>query len=201
MNQKNKITKNAIGWLFLITLVVNVVIHFYHDPQLEFVYLVIHLSAILGVSSLFFAILIPLSRKYISLTKPNTIMTLHHLFSFTAWTSILVHLLFLSIQHQNFTILLPIWTWKGIVIKGGPIAVIILILAALGLLLKKKNWKRFKLIHSLNIIAFIWICLHGIIKDAVPALGVNYPQLIVLSLMNLFVMVVLIAGAKVKKNK
>jgi branched-subunit amino acid permease len=74
-------------------------------------------------------------------------------------------------------------------------------LAALGLLIRKKNWKRFKLIHSLNIIAFIWISLHGIIKDAVPALGVNYPQLILLSLMNLVIISVLITGAKVKKKR
>jgi len=192
------IKKSSIYWLFFITLVLMGIFHFHHDPEFTLIHLAIHLPAILGVTSLFIAILIPLLKDRIVLTKPDSTLSLHHLFSYMAWTSIVVHMVFLFVKIKQYTLYVPSFvSWQVMLQKSGPIAVILLILGALALFLIKR-WKTFQLIHAINIIAFLWISLHGVIKD--DLIGSNYPHLYLLIVMDLVIIVALIANA-FKKRK
>jgi hypothetical protein len=121
------IKKSSIYWLFFVTLVLMGVFHFHHDPEFTFIHLAIHLPAILGVTSLFIAILIPLLKNRIVLTKLDTIISLHHLFSYMAWISIVFHMVFLFVKIKKYTLYIPSFAnWNSMLLKSGPIAVIFL---------------------------------------------------------------------------
>lgn len=193
------IKKSTIYYLFFIILVLMGIFHFSHDSEFTFLHLAIHLPAILGVTSLFFAILIPLVKNRIILTKPTTINSLHHLFSYMGWISIFVHMVFLYILIRKLTLFIPSFvTWQAMLIKSGPIAVILIILGGLGLFFIKR-WRTFQLIHAINIIAFIWISVHGIVKDNI--LHTNYPHLYLLLFLDVVIIAILLTNACMPKKK
>jgi hypothetical protein len=74
-------------------------------------------------------------------------------------------------------------------VKSGPLAVLLLIIGGLGLLFMK-HWKTFLTLHSINIIALLWITVHGIFKD--EAYPENLPYLLFFLTMDLIVLFVII---------
>ena len=197
--EKKMLKKSLIYFLFFIILILMVVFHFSHDPEFTFIHLAIHLPAILGVTSIFFAILIPLLKNRISLTKPSSINSLHHLFSYMGWFSVFAHMVFLYIWLKKYTLYVPSFvSWQAILMKSGPIAVILIILGGIGLFFIKQ-WRTFQIIHAINILAFIWISVHGIVKDNV--LHANIPHFFLLISMDFVIVAILIANACMSKKK
>lgn len=192
------IKKNLFVSLYFIGILLLGVVHFSADPDFTFSHLAIHIPAIVGVMSIFFAILVPLLKKRFSDVKPRALVSLHHVFSYTGWTSILLHMIFLFVKIKKYTLYIPAFTdWATILSKSGPIAVILIIIGALALLFRKK-WRTFQTIHAFNIIAFSWICVHGIFKD--QALQKNIPYVVLLVTMNVIILFLLILNTTRVRN-
>jgi len=191
--------KSTLFTLYFCSLLLLGIIHFSKDPDFSFLHLAVHIPAILGVISIFFAILTPLLKKRITGLKPGSIISIHHLFSYLGWSAVLVHMVFLFVRIKKFTLFIPAFSdWATVLSKSGPIAVILIILGSLGLLFRKQ-WRTFQVIHSINIIAFFWITLHGIVKD--HALEKNLVYFYLLLLMDITVVGLLLSNWFQNKQK
>lgn len=191
--------KSTVLILYVLTILLMGIIHFSKDPDFSFIHLAIHLPAILGVVSIFFAILMPLLKKKLVDWKPAAYLSIHHLFSYIGWASIVLHMIFLFVLIKKYTLFIPSFAdWATILVKSGPIAIILILLGGLGLFFRKK-WKTFQFIHSINILAFFWITVHGIVKD--KALENNPLYLILLLAMDLLIVVLWIANWLQNKRK
>jgi hypothetical protein len=181
------------SWIFILYFFVFTilsVIHFSTDPDFTFIHIAVNLSAIIGIVSIFFAILVSLLKKKIMHNVSIPIRILHHFFSYTAWICISIHLFFLYIEIHSFSIYIPSFlSWDKILLKSGPIAFILILLGGLGILFIKR-WKTFLTIHSINIVALIWISMHAVIK--VDALEENLTYVIYLAVMDLIVLGIVI---------
>jgi hypothetical protein len=181
------------NWIFLLYFVLIIllgIIHFSKDPDFTWIHLAIHVPAIIGVVSIFFAILVTLLKKNILKTSIVSVTNLHHFFSYVGWSCILIHMIFLYVLIRKVTLFIPSFTsWNTILGKSGPIAILLILLGSLGFFFMKR-WKIFLTLHSMNIIAFFWITVHGIFKD--KALAKNIPYVIFLVALDLIVFVILI---------
>lgn len=181
------------NWIILsyfISIIFLGIIHFYKDPDFTWIHLAIHIPAIVGIISLFFSIFIPFLNRELLKNSINSARKLHHFFSYIAWSCILLHMVFLFVLIRKFTIFIPSFSsWNTLLIKSGPIAVLLILFAGIGLLFMK-HWKTFLTIHSVNIIAIFWITIHGVFKDkAIPG---NIPYLIFLIILNLIIIFIII---------
>jgi hypothetical protein len=177
------------SWIFILYFFVFTIlsiIHFSTDPDFTFIHIAVNLTAIIGIVSIFFAILVTLLKKKIMQNISISIRTLHHFFSYIGWTCILIHLVSLYFEINDFSIYMPSFlSWEKILEKSGPIAFLLILLGGLGILYMK-HWKTFLTIHSVNVIALIWISMHAVIK--VDALSNNLTYVIYLLTMDLIVL-------------
>jgi len=191
--------KSTLFALYFLSLLLMGILHFSKDPDFSFLHLAIHLPSILGVISIFFAILVPLLKKKFVDLKPAEYLKVHHLFSYIGWSSVFVHMIFLYVWIKKFTLFVPSFAdWATILSKSGPIAVILILLGGLGLFFRKR-WTTFQLIHSINMLAFFWITVHGIFKD--KSLEKNPLYLILLLSLDLLIIVLWIINRFQTKRK
>lgn len=125
---------------------------------------IIRFGAIFGFTSMFIATMMTpfVVRLYKIFGKP--FVKIHHLYSITGLILITLHPVAFAIWKLDITVFLPDFTsWYGFWSLGGRLALILIYIAVLGALLRKKIKKNWRIIHILNYIALFLAYVHGVL--------------------------------------
>ncbi|MFX0039920.1 MAG: hypothetical protein ACFFCY_13535 [Promethearchaeota archaeon] len=121
-------------------------------------------GAIFGFTSMFVAtIMTPfVVELYKIFGKP--FVKIHHVYSIMGLLLVTLHPLIYAVSVDNITVFIPDFTsWYGFWSLGGRLALILIYLAVLGALLRKKMIKSWRFIHILNYIALFLAYVHGVL--------------------------------------
>lgn len=124
---------------------------------------IIRFAALMGFTSMFIAtIMTPfMVQLYKIFGKP--FIKIHHLYSISGLILITLHPIAFAISKLDITIFVPVfYPWYDFWSLGGRVALILIYIAVLGSLLRKKikNWR---IIHMLNYIALFLAYIHGVL--------------------------------------
>ncbi|MFX1303464.1 MAG: ferric reductase-like transmembrane domain-containing protein [Promethearchaeota archaeon] len=151
---------------------------------------IIRFGAIFGFTSMFIATMMTpfVVRLYKIFGKP--FVKIHHLFSITGLILITLHPVAFAIWKLDITVFLPDFTsWYGFWSLGGRLALILIYIAVLGALLRKKIKKNWRIIHILNYVALFLAYIHGVlIGSDFQNIGIHiiFTIMIILSFTTLF---------------
>jgi hypothetical protein len=124
----------------------------------------VRFGAIFGFTSMFVATMMtPFAvQLYKIFGKP--FVKIHHIFSITGLLLVTLHPLIFAVSVDNIAVFIPDFTsWFGFWSLGGRLALILIYLAILGALLKKKFIKGWRVIHALNYAALLLAYIHGVL--------------------------------------
>ena len=124
----------------------------------------IRFGAIFGFTSMFVATMMTpfVVQLYKIFGKP--FVKIHHIFSLTGLLLITLHPLIFAVSVDNIEVFVPDFTsWYGFWSLGGRLALILVYLAILGSLLRKKVIKGWRIIHALNYVALFLAYIHGVL--------------------------------------
>jgi len=125
---------------------------------------IIRFGAIFGFTSMFIATMMTpfVVKLYKIFGRP--FIKIHHLYSITGLILITLHPVAFAIWRLDITVFLPDFTsWYGFWSLGGRLALILIYIAVLGALLRKKIKKNWRIIHILNYVALFLAYIHGVL--------------------------------------
>jgi predicted ferric reductase len=146
-----------------ISLYVLILVLIFLEPIKDGLDFIIRFGALMGFTSMFVAtIMTPfMVQLYKIFGKP--FIKIHHLYSIAGLVLITLHPVAFAISKLDITIFVPVfYPWYDFWSLGGRVALILIYLAVIGVLLRKKvkNWR---LIHILNYIALFLAYIHGVL--------------------------------------
>jgi DMSO/TMAO reductase YedYZ heme-binding membrane subunit len=146
-----------------IILYILILVLIFLEPIKDGLDFIIRFGALMGFTSMFVAtIMTPfMVQLYKIFGKP--FIKIHHLYSIAGLILITLHPVAFAISKLDITIFVPVfYPWYDFWSLGGRVALILIYLAVLGSLLRKKikNWR---IIHILNYIALFLAYIHGVL--------------------------------------
>lgn len=147
-----------------LALYILILILFLMTPFLDLYSFIIRFGALFGFTSMFVATMMTpfVVQLYKIFGKP--FVKIHHIYSITGLVLITLHPVAFAISTLNITVFLPDFSsWYGFWSLGGRLALILIYLAVLGALLRKKIIKRWRIIHILNYVALFLAYIHGVL--------------------------------------
>jgi len=147
-----------------ISLYILVLVFFFLTPFLDAFNFVIRFGALFGFTSMFIATLMTpfVVQLYKIFGKP--FIKMHHIYSITGLILITLHPIAFAIFKLDITVFVPDFnSWYGFWSLGGRLALILIYIAVIGALLRKKVKKNWRIIHILNYVALILAYVHGVL--------------------------------------
>ncbi|MFW9820039.1 MAG: hypothetical protein ACFFE5_10560 [Candidatus Thorarchaeota archaeon] len=141
-----------------------VIILFLSTPFSSVANFFIRFGALFGFTSMFVATMMTpfVVQLYKIFGKP--FVKIHHIYSVTGLLLITLHPLIYAVSVDNIAVFIPDFTsWYGFWSLGGRLALILVYIAIVGSLLRKKLIKSWRIIHTLNYIALILAYIHGVL--------------------------------------
>jgi len=125
------------------------------------------IAALIGISSLFIAILLSLlvrqSRKIFGVGY----LKIHHFFSISGLVLITLHPVIMAIDFGTTSIFIPKFnSWNSFLVNAGRPALYLIYIATIAAILRKNIAKYWRTIHGLLYPAFIFGAIHGILSGS-----------------------------------
>ena len=172
----------------IIALYALVIILFALTPSDSLLSSIIRLCALLAMTSIFIStIMTPfMVQLYKYFGKP--FIKIHHTFSITAIVLATVHPIAFSIQAANLGVFIPVlYPWYDFWLLAGRPALIIIYIALIAVILRKKIPKTWRPLHTLNYIALFFGYIHGIL------IGTDFRNIGILILFTIMVILAYLA--------
>ena len=147
-----------------LSLYILILVFFLLTPFTDAFNFIIRFGAIFGFASMFIATMMTpfVVQLYKFFGKP--FIKIHHLYSIAGLILITLHPVAFAIWKLDITVFLPDFTsWYGFWSLGGRLALILIYIAVLGALLRKKITKNWRIIHVLNYVALFLAYVHGVL--------------------------------------
>ncbi len=141
-----------------------ILIFFLLTPFTDAYSFIIRFGALFGFTSMFVATMMTpfVVQLYKIFGKP--FVKIHHIYSIAGLVLITLHPIAFAIFRSDITVFLPDFSsWYGFWSLGGRLALILIYLAVLGALLRKKIIKSWRIIHILNYVALFLAYVHGVL--------------------------------------
>ena len=157
--------KEAI-WIIAstISLFILILVFFLLTPFTDAFNFIIRFGAIFGFASMFIATMMTpfVVQLYKIFGKP--FIKIHHLYAIAGLILVTLHPVAFAIWKLDITVFVPNFTsWYGFWSLGGRLALILIYVAVLGALLRKKMTKNWRMIHALNYVALFLAYIHGVL--------------------------------------
>ena len=186
MNRTSSITRQGYVVLGGIGILYVLILGTYtRAPSTSFSSGVIRLSALIGLLSLSIATLMtPFLRQiYTLLGRP--FMTVHHIFALSGLIFATVHPLSIALSRTDFSIFIPVLdSWSDFWRYGGRQALILLYIALVFGVFRKKITIHWRLLHALTYLVLLFGFIHGwmIGTDFILPLSLLYSALLLCSI-------------------
>jgi hypothetical protein len=141
-----------------------ILIFFLLTPFTDVYSFIIRFGALFGYTSMFVATMMTpfVVQLYKIFGKP--FVKIHHIYSITGLVLITLHPVVYAISVLNIFVFIPDFSsWIRFWELGGRLALILIYLAVLGALLRKKIIKSWRFIHILNYVALFLAYVHGVL--------------------------------------
>ena len=125
---------------------------------------IIRFGALFGFTSMFIATMMTpfVVQLYKIFGKPS--IKIHHIYSITGLILISLHPVAFAISVVDITVFVPDFSsWYDFWSLGGRLALILIYIAVLAALLRKKIKKNWRIIHILNYVALFLAYIHGVL--------------------------------------
>lgn len=145
-----------------LSLYILVTVFFLLTPFADGLNFIIRFGALYGFTSMFIATMMTpfVVQLYKIFGKP--FIKMHHIYSITGLILITIHPIAFAIFKLDITVFIPDFnSWYGFWSLGGRLALILIYIAVIGALLRKKIKKNWRIIHVLNYIALFLAYVHG----------------------------------------
>lgn len=160
-----ELNKKAIGLISLnLILFIVIFILFLLTPVSDAFYIFIRLGALFGFTSIFLATTMSpfMVQLYKIFGKP--FIKLHHTYSILGLIMITIHPVTYAISVMNIAVFVPVFfPWIEFWNLAGRPALILIYIAVLSALLRKKVTKYWRYFHMLNYIALLLAYVHGVL--------------------------------------
>jgi len=144
-----------------------VVIPFLGNPKPDIYHTFARLFALLGIVTLYLAVMSSALGRWISAAFGRSARTVHHWLSISGIVLISLHPVTLFIEHFNFDIFLPRFDSLEVFLEQAGRPALILIYVALAAVLLRKSIPRYwRAFHILVYIALIFGIIHGLLIGA-----------------------------------
>ena len=158
--------KKEALYLIAVTLSLYIVIlvFFLLTPFTDGFNFVIRFGAIFGFTSMFIATMMTpfVVQLYKIFGKP--FIKMHHIYSITGLILVTIHPIAFAIFRLDITVFIPDFnSWYGFWSLGGRLALILIYIAVIGAVLRKKIKKNWRIIHILNYVALFLAYVHGVL--------------------------------------
>ena len=170
-----------------------VLVFFFLTPFSDAYNFIIRFGAIFGFTSMFIATMMtPFAvQLYKIFGKP--FIKIHHIFSIAGLLLITLHPVAFAIFKVDIAVFIPDFSsWYGFWSLGGRLALILIYVAVIGALLRKKFMKNWRYIHALNYVALFLAYVHGVL------IGTDFQNLGILIIFT--VMIILSFGILIFKR-
>ncbi len=147
-----------------ISLYILILVLIFLEPIEDGLNFIIRFAALMGFTSMFVAtIMTPfMVQLYKIFGKP--FIKIHHLYSIAGLILITLHPVAFAISKVDITVFMPVfYPWYDFWSLGGRVALILIYIAVLGALIRKKITKNWRLLHVLNYIALFLAYIHGVL--------------------------------------
>ena len=159
------LNKNGIGLIIIkIALILSVVILLFFTPISDPFDFIIRFAALVGYTSMFLAtVMTPyMAKLYKIFGKP--FIKIHHLYSILGLVLITIHPIAFAISVLDITIFVPVfYPWIDFWNLAGRPALILIYIAVIAAVFRKKIPEQWKWIHILNYIALFFGYVHGVL--------------------------------------
>lgn len=147
-----------------VSLYILILVFFLLTPFTDGFNFVIRFGALFGFTSLFITTLMTPFVVQLYKIFGSSFIRIHHLFSIAGLILITLHPVAFAISRLDITVFVPVFdTWYGFWSLGGRLALILIYIAVIGALLRKKLTKNWRIIHILNYVALFLIYVHGVL--------------------------------------
>lgn len=156
---------NTIGfYLIILSLYLLVIILFLMTPIKDSYDFIIRICALLGFTSIFVAIIMTPFMVQIYKYFGKSFIKLHHFFSILGLIFVTAHPIAFAIYQMNVAVFVPVfYPFYDFWLLAGRPALILIYVAVLAGLLRKKIPNYWKQIHFLNYVALFFGLIHGIL--------------------------------------
>jgi len=148
----------------ILCLYILILILFLLTPFTDAFSFIIRFGALFGFTSMFIATMMTpfVVQLYKIFGRP--FVKIHHIFSITGLVLITLHPVMFAISEMNLLVFIPVFSsWIRFWELGGRLALILIYIAVIGALLRKKVRKNWRIIHALNYVALFLAYVHGVL--------------------------------------
>lgn len=160
-----ELNKKAVGLIGInLALFIVVFILFLQTPISDPFYFFIRLGALFGFTAIFIATTMSpfMVQLYKIFGKP--FIKQHHIYSIFGLIMITLHPVAFAISEMNIFVFIPVfYPWIRFLELGGRLALILIYIAVLAAIIRKKVQKYWRFFHILNYIALLLIYIHGLL--------------------------------------
>ncbi|MFX0148183.1 MAG: ferric reductase [Candidatus Hodarchaeota archaeon] len=160
-----ELNKKAIGLICInLALFIVVFILFLQTPISDVFYFFIRLGALFGFTAMFIATTMSpfMVQLYKIFGKP--FIKQHHIYSIFGLIMITLHPVVFAISEMNIGVFIPVFfPWIRFLELAGRLALILIYIATLAAILRKKVQKYWRFFHVLNYIALLLAYIHGVL--------------------------------------
>ncbi|MFX1594213.1 MAG: hypothetical protein ACFFCL_16095 [Promethearchaeota archaeon] len=147
-----------------VSLYILILVLFLLTPFIDGFNFVIRFGALFGFTSMFVATMMTPFVVQLYKIFGKSFIKIHHIYSIAGLVLITLHPVAFAIFRLDITVFLPDFTsWYGFWSLGGRLALILIYVAVLGALLRKKIQKNWRIIHILNYVALFLAYVHGVL--------------------------------------
>jgi predicted ferric reductase len=165
---------------FLLLIPVGTLIYLFPNNFFE---AIIRLAALWGFIGLILSAIMNLNKKILYQKFGLKFMQLHHFMAIFSLITATVHPVVFAIQQVNLLVFIPDFSsWYNFWSLGGRPALILIYIALIAALLRKKSKNAWKYIHWLNYLALILIFIHAIL------IGTDFQTILILCVFSVLVL-------------
>jgi len=125
------------------------------------------ITALVGIASLFIAILLSLLVRKSRQIFGVAYLKVHHFFSITGIVLITLHPVIMAIDFGTSRIFIPDFSsWNAFLVNAGRPALYLIYIATIAAIMRRNIVKHWRYIHSLLYVAFIFGAIHGILSGS-----------------------------------
>jgi predicted ferric reductase len=144
-----------------------VIIVFISNPKPDIYHAFARLFALLGIVTLYLAVVISAYGRWLSAAFGRSAKTIHHWFSISGIVLISLHPISLLVENLDFSIFVPQFDSLEVFWNlAGRLALILIYIALTAVLLRKSIPRYWRIFHALVYIALILGITHGILMGA-----------------------------------
>ena len=147
-----------------VSLYILVLVFFFLTPFSDAFNFIIRFGALFGFTSMFIATMMTPFVVQLYKIFGKSFVKMHHIYSIAGLILITLHPVAFAIFRLDITVFLPDFSsWYGFWSLGGRLALLLIYIAVIGALLRKKFMKNWRYIHALNYVALFLAYVHGIL--------------------------------------